>query len=371
MPSGAAPRDKRRGAAYTAPAGAIADSLKPAPAAPGREVIMPFRICTIGCGGIATGRHGPSYAAYASARPDTELVACCDLNEERAEAFQRKFGFARRYTDLVEMLETERPDAVCLVSPVPVTCELSCKIMSLGYPLLMEKPPGRTLEELDRMMAAAEAAGVAQQVAFNRRYAPLCREFRRVLTEDIPADAVEHIRYEVVRVQRKDADFSTTAIHGIDATRFLIGSDYAHVRFHYHEMPELGPGVCNIFMDCTFESGATGHLSFCPVAGIDVERATLHAVDHTLLLHHPTYRGIDLGGRLLHVHKGEVKRDVKAADVSELAEPFALEGFYGENASFFDDIRAGRRPAGDLRSARQSLEIAQCISAKQEEYPAG
>ena len=332
---------------------------------------MAFRICTIGCGGIASGRHGPSYAAYASARPDTELVACCDLMSERAERFREKFGFARCYTDLGEMLDTERPDAVCLVSPVPVTCELSCRIMSMGYPLMMEKPPGRTLEELDRMIATAESAGVAQQVAFNRRHAPLNREFRRVLTEDVPADAVQHIRYEMVRVQRKDADFSTTAIHGIDATRFLIGSDYAHVRFHYQEMPELGPGVCNIFMDCTFASGATGHLSFCPVAGTNIERAQLHALDHTLVVHHPFLGGPDGGGRLLHLDKREPVYDATAIELAGTEDGFVLDGFYGENTSFFDDIRAGRRPVGDLRSARQSLEIARCMGTKQEEYTAG
>ena len=332
---------------------------------------MAFRICTIGCGGIASGRHGPSYAAYAAARPDTELVACCDLDDERAERFQRKFGFARRYNDLVEMLETEAPDAVCLVAPVALTCELSCRILGMGYPLLMEKPPGRTLEEIDRMIAAAEAGGVPQQVAFNRRYAPLGREFRRLLSEAGSADAVQHIRYEMVRVQRRERDFSTTAIHGIDAVRFLVGSDYAHVRFHYQELPDLGPGVCNTFMDCTFESGATGHLSFCPVAGVAVERATVHALDHTFMLHHPTWGGLDGAGRLLHVHKGEVKVDVVGSDVAELGERFELEGFYGENASFFDDIRAGWRPAGDLKSARQSLEVAQYMGERRAEYPGG
>ncbi|NLW49989.1 MAG: Gfo/Idh/MocA family oxidoreductase [Candidatus Brocadiaceae bacterium] len=330
---------------------------------------MAFRICTIGCGGIATGRHGPSYAAYAAARPDTELAACCDLIADRAERFRDKFGFARCYTDLDRMLETERPDAVCLVSPVPVTCELSCRVMSMGYPLMMEKPPGRTPEELEQMIAAAEAAGVAQQVAFNRRYAPLNREFRRILTEEIPPEAVQHIRYEMVRVQRKDTDFSTTAIHGIDATRFLIGSDYAHVRFHYREMPELGPGVANIFMDCTFKSGATGHLSFCPVAGMTVERAQLHALDHTIVLHHPV-SGSDVEGRLVHFRTREPVHDVTATKLAGTDEAFVLDGFFGENASFFDDIRAGRRPVGDLRSARQSLKIAQCMSARRDEYTA-
>ncbi|MCK4284004.1 MAG: Gfo/Idh/MocA family oxidoreductase, partial [Candidatus Brocadiae bacterium] len=335
----------------------------------GKETSMGFRICTIGCGGIATGRHGPSYAAYAAERPDTELAACCDLDEAKAEAFQRKFGFARRYTDLVEMLNTERPDAVCLVAPVPVTCELSCRILEMGYPLLMEKPPGKTIEETDRMMAAAEAAGAPSQVAFNRRHAPLVRELKRLMSETLPDGRIQHIRYEMVRVNRREKDFSTTAIHGIDAARFLAGSDYETVRFHYQELPDVGPGVCNAYMDCTFESGATGHLSFCPVAGATIEGAVIHALDNTFLLRLPMYRGLDASGRLRHVRKGKVESDVTAADVSEGDEAFRLDGFYGENASFFDDIRAGRRPAGDLRNARQSVVIAQCMRERRSEYP--
>jgi myo-inositol 2-dehydrogenase / D-chiro-inositol 1-dehydrogenase len=71
------------------------------------------------------------------------------------------------------MLDTERPDAVSLVAPVERTCELACLILECGFPLLVEKPPGRTVAEVDRMIAAA--GGVAHQVAFNRRFAPLLR----------------------------------------------------------------------------------------------------------------------------------------------------------------------------------------------------
>ncbi len=330
---------------------------------------MGFRICTIGCGGIATGRHGPSYAAYAAERPDTELAACCDLDEARAEAFQRKFGFARHYTDLVEMLNTEKPDAVCLVVPVQATCELSCQILRMGYPLLMEKPPGRTGEETDRMIAAVEAGGAPSQVAFNRRHAPLVREVKRLMAEALPDGRIQHIRYEMVRVNRREKDFSTTAIHGIDAARFLAGSDYRTVVFHYQEFPDIGRGVCNAYMDCTFESGATGHLSFCPVAGVTTEGATVHALDNTFLLDLPTYSGLDPSGRLRHIQEGKAKSDMSGADISGKEEAFRLDGFYGENASFFDDIRTGRRPAGDLRDARQSVLIAQYMRERRSQYP--
>src|ERR1051326_2058162 len=106
---------------------------------------MSFTICTIGCGGMSTRAHGPSYARYAATHPETTLAACCDLDAGRAETFRARFGFERCYTDIVTMLETEQPDVVCLVAPVELTCDLACLILERGLPLLMEKPPGQTV----------------------------------------------------------------------------------------------------------------------------------------------------------------------------------------------------------------------------------
>lgn len=329
---------------------------------------MGFKVCAIGCGNLANYCHGPSYARYAASHPDTELVACCDLDETKAIRFRERFGFSRHYTDLERMLRAESPDAVCLIVPVALTCELSCIILGMGYPLLTEKPPGRTTEEIDRMIHAADASGAAAQVAFNRRYTPLVRELKRLLSESVAPSQIQHVRYDLTRVGRTDADFSTTAIHGIDAARFLADSDYAGVRFHYQVLPELGPTIANIYMDCTFVSGATAHLSFCPLAGVVVERATLHAHDHTFYLSLPMWNALDTPGRLQHLEKGELKLKVSGLDISEGGEQFELNGFYGENACFFDDIRNGRRPAGDLRCARQSVEVAQCVRERRSEY---
>ena len=46
------------------------------------------------------------------------------------------------------------------------------------------------------------------------------------------ARPLRHVHYEMTRVDRRDPDFSTTAIHGIDAVRFLAGSDYARGAVH-------------------------------------------------------------------------------------------------------------------------------------------
>ena len=329
---------------------------------------MTFKICTIGCGQLANSHHGPAYVHYIRQHPDSELAACCDLDENRAAAFAAHFGFQRSYSDPVRMLESERPQAVCLLVPPAITAPLTCQILMMGYPLLLEKPPGLTAADTDRMIDAATRSGTPNQVAFNRRYTPLVARLKELLAQNVAPGRLQHLQYDFYRIGRTDADFSTTAIHGIDAARFLAGSDYARVSFHYREFPELGPTTANILMDCTFESGMTGQLCFCPVSGAVIERATVHALDQVFFLNLPIWNAFDAPGSLVHVKQGQVVQTTTGPDAAGGAEDFILNGFYQENAQFFEDIRAGRRPAGDIASGRQPVELAQMIRQRQTEY---
>lgn len=327
-----------------------------------------MRLATIGCGEHASGSHGPSLALYASRHPGTELVACCDLDPGKAERYRARFGFARAYTDLRRMLDAERPDAVSLVAPVERTCELASSIFEWGFPLLLEKPPGRTVAEVDRMIAAA--GGIAHQVAFNRRYVPLVRELKSEIDAHVAPAEVQHVRYEMTRVDRRESDFSTTAIHGIDAVRYIAGSDYAEIRFRYQPLPAGGPGVANIFLDAVMASGATAYLAFCPLAGVVVERAAVHARDHTFYAHLPMWDTFDAPGSLQHLDQGKLVRQVGGPDLAIAPAPCVYGGFYAEHEAFLDALAAGRPPSPSLKEARQSVAVAQCIAERKEQYRA-
>jgi myo-inositol 2-dehydrogenase / D-chiro-inositol 1-dehydrogenase len=325
------------------------------------------KLCQVGCGEHARVAHGPSQVRCAAALPGLELAACCDLDAGRAEVFRSDFGFARSYTSVAKMLEAEKPDVAVVVVPVARTCEVASQVLAHGPAVLLEKPPGRTLDEVDRLIAAAEVPlPVPHQVAFNRRYAPLVQELRRRLSA---APAVQHIHYEMTRVDRRDADFSETAIHGIDTVRFLAGSDYAQVRFRYLEMPDLGPGVANIFMDAVMASGASAHLAFCPVAGVVVERATVHVQDESFFLYTPMWAAFDSPGRLQHLVKGKLAAEVSGDTLSGDA-LFELGGFHGEYQAFFAALSEGRPPTPSLRESRQSVEVAEHMRRRESEYRA-
>ena len=240
-------------------------------------------------------------------------------------------------------------------------------MLERGIPLLLEKPPGETVAEVDRLIAAAERGGrrVPHQVAFNRRFAPLVRELRRRIEE---AGPLQHVHYEMTRVERRDPDFSTTAIHGLDAVRYLAGCDYAEARFRYRELPELGTGVANILVDAVMASGATAHLAFSPVAGVLVERASAHAHGHSLFLHVPMWSGVDSPGRLWHYAGGRWRRSWAATRVGDGTALFELGGFYRETVAFLDALAGGRAPSPSLRESRQSVEIAERIRQRAAEY---
>ena len=332
-----------------------------------------MKFCMVGCGEHAVSSHGPAQAKQAALDSGLELAACCDVDGTKAEHYRERFGFKRRYADFEAMLDDERPDAVALVVPVPLTCDLGCRILERGIPLLLEKPPGETVAEVDRLLAAALAGGgagreVPHQVAFNRRHVPLVSALRRQL--DALDEPLQHVRYEMVRVNRRDRDFSTTAIHAIDAVRFIAASDFADVRFRYRDWPDLGPGVANIFMDAVMASGATAHLSFCPVGGVVVERAEVHSFDHTFFLEIPMWNGYDAPGRLVHLAHGAVAGELRGAREGHGAASFELGGFDDQYKAFFGALVAGRRPAPGLAETRQSVEIAEAMRARKHEYRA-
>ena len=158
------------------------------------------KLCLIGCGGIATQGHGPSLQKYVSLHPELILAGCCDLDAARAESYRAQFGFAKAYTDYEAMLDELRPDAVLLTCTAAKTCELSIAVMKKGYNILLEKPPGDTLEEITAMIAEADLhPDLHIQTAFNRRHTPLLAR----LKQELQGKRIYNITYQLYRHSRR------------------------------------------------------------------------------------------------------------------------------------------------------------------------
>jgi len=329
-----------------------------------------FKICLIGTGNWASYVHGPSMRKYAEQHPDTELSACASLSESEADVFRSKFGFKRYYPDFVEMLRQEKPDAVSIILPVNLTTDIACKVMDMGFPVFLEKPPGMTQVETNRLIEAAERNKVINMVGFNRRYTPVVRKLKELIREHAAPDGVLNIGCEFFRFNRKDPDFSTTAVHGIDTVRFLAGSDFEHVRFTYQSLPKMGDTVANFFLDCRFRSGATDHLRFCPTVGTTKEQYTVHTDRHSWFLTMPDPMGLLPNGRLIHTNECKLLLDQNSSDFTDGPDIWDAGGFWFENSLFLDSVRTGKPVVGDIRSGLQTVQIAECIRNRLPEFAA-
>jgi len=329
---------------------------------------MAFKICVIGCGYMAMAGHGPAIKKYADTHPEVELTACCDVDVIAVESFRKQFGFTRYYTDSDRMLEVEKPDAVCLIVPTKLIAPMAIKILEHGYPVIMEKPPGLKKEDVLQILYAAQKSGTFNQVAFNRRYTPLLVNLKMWMNQLDMHGAASNIRYDIYRIGRKESDFFTTAIHGIDAARYIMNSDYRSIRFDYHDRSEIGENVSDIFMFCEFESGSTGQLSFCPMTGIVMEQALISATDHTIFMNLPVGGSGNSFGKLVHMQKGEKKKELLGQELSPSQEMFELNGFYHENESFFDAVMNGKKSLCSIETVIQSVEVMECIKNRSREF---
>jgi len=325
---------------------------------------LSFKLCVIGCGNISERCHAPSYIKYRADNPDFELVACCDIDEKRAEAYARKFGFKRHYSDYSKMLQTEKPDAVTVLINENHIADVATDVIKMGFPVFMEKPPGKTISQTHALIKAAAENNTLHAVGYNRRNMPILKKLRSILDESIATKDIQFIRYDMYRVGRFDEDFSDTAIHGIDAVRYLTNADYEKVRFTYQHLPEFGNGVKNIYMDCIMTSGVHAQLSFCPVAGVVLERAVVNARDKTWMANIPIWEyGYDLPGELTHIHKNEAIERISGRHLCDSDEVYVTNGFYDENKEFFDNVKAGRRCRDTLEDSINSILIKDCVSS--------
>ena len=126
------------------------------------------RMGFIGCGGIANGKHLPAQKR----NPAAEMVAFCDIIEERAEKACKEYGVpgAKVYTDYKELLKDKSIDAVFVLTPNCSHCEITVAALQAGKHVMCEKPMAMNYEEAKKMLAARDKAGKVLTIGYQNRY---------------------------------------------------------------------------------------------------------------------------------------------------------------------------------------------------------
>ena len=112
------------------------------------------RIGLVGCGVISQ-----AYARKLAALDGIELVACADLERERAQALAKEYGIPR-VLETRELVASDEVDVVLNLTIPAAHAEVSAAAIEAGQSVYSEKPLATTLEEGRRLIADAAAREV-------------------------------------------------------------------------------------------------------------------------------------------------------------------------------------------------------------------
>ncbi len=125
---------------------------------------MSTKIGFVGTGGIAN-----AHMKCLAEVPDVELVAFCDVVEEKAQAAAEEHG-GKAYTDHKPMFDEAEMDALYICLPPHAHSDQELMAVERGIPFLVEKPIARTWEKAKEIEAAVAGAGLITCVGYHWRY---------------------------------------------------------------------------------------------------------------------------------------------------------------------------------------------------------
>ncbi len=133
------------------------------------ESTPPVRVAVVGCGAISQAH---LRAIRSATDPQIEVAGLFDLDRWRAEQRAGEFGVERIYGSWEEVLGDTTADVVDVLLPHDAHCRFAVEALEAGRHVVVEKPMATSLEECDRMIAAAERAGKQLRPVHNRIYDP-------------------------------------------------------------------------------------------------------------------------------------------------------------------------------------------------------
>jgi predicted dehydrogenase len=135
------------------------------------EALPPVAI--VGCGLVGQRRA----RTMACAR----LIACADVDRDRAEAVAALATECVAFTDWRELLARAGCDIVIVATPHDSLAEIAAAAAASGRHVLVEKPAGRRPSDIEPILAAARSANVKVRVGFNHRFHRALRKARELV----------------------------------------------------------------------------------------------------------------------------------------------------------------------------------------------
>jgi DNA-binding FadR family transcriptional regulator len=120
--------------------------------------------------------------------PEVEIVAASNRTVERAEEKCGQYGISRAYKDWREMIETEKPDFVDIITPPPTHLEICRYLAERNIHMICQKPLAPSYEESEALAKIAGNTEARFMVHENFRWQPWYRKVKELLNDGTLGD---------------------------------------------------------------------------------------------------------------------------------------------------------------------------------------
>ncbi len=242
-----------------------------------------LRTAVVGCGHF--GRyHADKYAGL----PESDFVGVVDPDPAARKAVAAKHR-VEAFADPADLVG--KVDAVSVVVPTVLHFDVAMKLVEAGIHVLVEKPVTETVEQADRLVAAAAAKGTILQVGHLQRF---------LIDRLGVKDHIDRPLYiEATRIHAfspRATDVSVILdlmIHDIDLVLALVGSPVESVMAVGAPVVTKGEDIANVRLG--FENGC--------VANITTSRVSLKTERKMRIFGHESYISLDLAKRKMTAFK--------------------------------------------------------------------
>jgi hypothetical protein len=231
-----------------------------------------MKYALIGCGRIAVNH------MKAAINNELEIVAVCDVLEEKMEELLAKYGLEKdesikRYTDYKKMVEELQPELASIATESGLHAEIALYCIEKGVNLIIEKPMAMSIEDANKIIDLAEKKNVKVSACHQNRFNVAIQKLRKAVESGrfgkLSHGSI-HVRWNRNAGYYEQAPWRGTweqdggalmnqCIHGIDLLRWMMGDEIEEIygatrqQFHdYLEAEDVGMAVIK------FKNGAIG-----------------------------------------------------------------------------------------------------------------
>jgi len=320
----------------------------------------PVGVAIVGCGLIGRKR--------AAVLAGAKLIVCSDLSMDRAWALVGSVPGAVAEADWRTAVRRNDVDIVIVATTNDALAEVSIASLAAGKHVLVEKPAGRNVRDLDTIMEAARNYGQLVRVGFNHRYHPALRKARELFEGGALGELMfvrgryghgGRLGYE--KEWRADPSRSgggeliDQGVHLIDLARCFLG-DFTEVSGSAHTYFWKMPVDDNAFLLLKTPGGQSAFLHVSCTEWKNLFSLEIYGRDGKL---HIEGLGGSYGVERIAFYKMLPEMGPPETTIWEY--PTADDSWVVEFAEFLEDIRLGRTPRASLLDARAALSIVENI----------